>query len=347
MRAGPRVAVPATLLVLLMVLSLPGALASTVHAPDVGVGHTWTYEWEVAESGEVVGSGTITVAAQAREPVRVGGVERDSIRLAYAPEGIADPTVRVEWRDPVTWALLQRERADGTRETANAPCVTIQFPLAYGNAAWTSDCAFDVAGVGEVPATWSGAVVGGERIATGAGTVDALTVDGYDPEYVYREWYSDAVCGLAKRFTQVNERVRTVTLASTTASCEGASDETGVEAESGDAGAPAGETTTPPSNGSTTLPRTAEEGRATYRYDCGGRVPQAECDTLDEDGDGHDTATESRIGSDPNDNDTDDDGVPDSHDRAMLDPESSTPGPAAALLVGTLAALAVALRRPR
>lgn len=328
---------------LVLLLLVPLAAAATVSQPRWQLGDEWTYAITLVENGEVVQTGDRHVVVTARGAYAYQGASREAVTLTTWQNMSGDPGHSYDdIRDVATGALLAT-RSGGQTFTAVEPCGDIQYPLSYPKG-WSTSCDL---GFGPVETTYM--VAGEERLTLPAGTYDALSVDAIGNDAV-RYWFADAGCGKVAEFSQTNDLQTYVNL--TSVKCTPVSTTAPTSTPSG---------ATPPT--ATTTPRatpTATPTTSRYDYGCppGTSHDNGSCLTSDADRDGSPLALEQSRGTDPNDADTDNDGVRDNDDKAPLtagandntsanrtSSSTDTPGVGPGALILAVSVIALALRR--
>lgn len=339
-----------------------GAAAGATDAPMPFPARAAGDEWELSQT---VGNSTFTtrVRVTALEKLATAAGEVDVLVHEYtSKENGAVLSVTIDRVNARSGALMASEIRPAESDPyaiawGDAGCAFIAWPLEAGKT-WTTECVGTYAGGTDTTTVRQSSVVRDVRnVTVPAGTFRAYYVETTIPTestpFTEHTWFSPVACDHVKSMTTgAGFEPHPTLLASQSCRFLDALPAPGTPANPTPA-APTGPTTaTPAEPAAPTTATPAADGEAPaaparFDYACGGRVPQAACDALDEDADGWTTLQESRQETDPGNADTDGDGTVDGRDKAPTDPTRSSPAADAigALLAGGAAALALAGRR--
>lgn len=292
MRTGPLL-----LALCILLLVVPLARAVSIDQPRWSVGDEWSYDIKLVENGQTIQTGDRHVVITQRGTF--GG--RDALWFTTYQNMSGDPSSSfADIRDATSGALLGTQ-SGGSTLTATQPCHDTQYPLAYPKS-WTVSCDL---GFGAAETFYT--VAGGERLTLPAGTFETLSVDAVGNDAV-RYWFAQAACGKVAEFSQTNDLKTYVNL--TRVKCTPPASATPTATPAG-----ATPTATPgPRPGTATVTPTQPN------VECppGTSHDNGSCLTSDADHDGSPLGLEIDRGTDPNDPDSDDDGIRDGDDKAPL-----------------------------
>lgn len=342
--------------------SVAGAAADATDAPMPFPARAPGDEWELSQT---IGNSTFTtlVRVTALEKLATGAGEVDVLVQEHTSKEngvvVSVTTDRVNARTGALMATEIRPAGSDAYSIAwgDEGCAFIAWPLETGKT-WTTECVGTYAGGTDTTTVRQSSLVRDVReLTVPAGKFRAYYVETTIPTesepFTEHTWFAPEACDHVKSMTTgAGVTPHPTVLANQSCKFLDEPPAPGTPADPSPAPPTEPTTATPaqPTSATPAQPPTEEEAPAApavFDYACGGRVPQAACDELDEDADGWTTREERTQETDPANADTDGDGTEDGRDRAPTDPTRTSPAADAlgALLAGAAAALALAGRR--
>lgn len=311
--------------------------------------------WSAGDRWEFTRDNVTTVTTiEAQQNVLANNVAYDAWKketTTFGP-GVEQYTF-TEWVRVSDLASLKWEDSSGGQTRPgyyHEPCAFLQWPLVDG-AAWHVKCTATYDNGDGYPFDYDieqDVKVNGTRTTTvGAGTFTALMVETREgDDSVSYAWWAPEACTHVK----VLEGSPPRPLSLVKFGCAKAAAPLGGATNATTGGTTNATTNTTQQTTTTTTTTTTTNERpgpipGRFDYACSAQrvqwpnMTEAECDAFDADGDGETTKEENRVGTNPDDPDTDQDGVSDHDDRAALDSGKSSPG---AGLLAALGAIALA-----